>query len=83
MDLGTIVPGHGSVCKKDYLEEQADIIRQWVEVVKSAIDRGLDEEEAVAGISCPDPYPADPKKPYSAEYLNKLIITRLYQLYTQ
>ena len=28
LDVDVIVPGHGEICKKDYLKEQSDIVRQ-------------------------------------------------------
>ncbi len=83
LDVDVIVPGHGLPCKKDYLKEQAGIIRGWVEVVKSAINKGLSEAEAVAKITSPDPYPKPPKVAMAESELNKMAITRLYQLYSK
>ena len=83
LGLDAVVPGHGNVCKKDYLDEQASIIRRWVEVVQSAIKKGLSLEEAQAQISPPDPYPKQPKTPMSEPELNKAIIARLYHIYSK
>ena len=80
LDLEVIVPGHGELCKKDYLGEQARIVRQWVELVKSAIKQGLSVSEAQAKISSPDPYPKQPGTPRTEPELNKAIIARLYFL---
>jgi cyclase len=33
LDAAVIVPGHGRLCRNDYLEEQASIVERWVEVV--------------------------------------------------
>ena len=82
LDVDFIVPGHGAICKKDYLKEQASIIQQWVEAVKSAINQGLSEDEAVAKVSSPDPYPPQQGIPLAASELNKMIIVRLYRLYS-
>lgn len=83
LDADIIVPGHGTPCKKDYLKEQAGIIRQWIEVVKSAIKKGVSQEEAIAGISVPDPYPMQSGISYlNADQLNKMIVSRLYHLYS-
>lgn len=81
--LGTdvIIPGHGDdICSKEYLEKQANIIRGWVEVVKTAIDQGLSEEEAAVKIRCPDPYPLPEQLPWSAHQLNSSIVARLYHV---
>ena len=81
LDVDVIVPGHGELCKKDYLEEQAHIIRQWVELVKSAIGKGWSVEEAFQKITQPDPYPKQPGTPMTEEELNRAIIKRLYSFY--
>ena len=83
LDVDIIVPGHGGICKKDYLEEQAGIIRKWVEIIQSAIKRGLSEDEAMAQISQPDPYPKAPKTPGTETELNRRIIAQLYRLYSR
>ncbi len=82
LDVDVVVPGHGELCNKDYLLEQADIIEKWVAVVQSAIAQGLREEEAWAEISQPDPHPKQANTPMTAEELNRAIISRLYQLYS-
>jgi cyclase len=83
LDVDVIVPGHGEICKKDYLKEQSDIIRQWVDLVKSAIQKGWSVDEATRRISQPDPYPKQPGTPMTEDELNRAIITRLYQLYSK
>ncbi|MFC1869212.1 MBL fold metallo-hydrolase [Thermodesulfobacteriota bacterium] len=83
LDVETIVPGHGDICNKEYLGEQANIVKQWVDVVRSAIDQGLSEEEAKAKISQPDPYPKQANTPMTEDELNEAIISRLYSLYSK
>ncbi|MFH1650579.1 MAG: MBL fold metallo-hydrolase [Chloroflexota bacterium] len=81
LDVDAIVPGHGSsVCKKDHLAEQTDIIRRWVDAVRAAKQKGMGPEEAVNTISCPDPYPMIPGAPMTAADLDKAIIHRLYRV---
>ena len=83
LDVDVIVPGHGEICKKDYLEEQSNIIRRWVEAVKSCIEKGWSLEEAMQRISQPDPYPKQPNTPMTEDELNRAIVARLYQLYSR
>src|SRR4029434_6600304 len=45
------VPGHGPMCNKGYLDEQGTFIMEWKEYVKSAIDRGMTKDEAVARLT--------------------------------
>jgi cyclase len=42
------VPDHGPVCDKRYLNEQGSFVREWVEVVRGGIERGMNKEECVA-----------------------------------
>jgi len=83
LDVDVIVPGHGDICNKDYLREQANIIKQWVAVVQAAIEQGISEEEAIAKISQPDPYPKQPNTPGTEPELNRKNIARLYQIYSK
>jgi len=83
LDVDIVVPGHGDISNKDCLKEQADIIRQWVEVVQSAIKQGLTEEEAAAKITCPDPHPKQANTPMTEAELNRAIVARLYHLYSK
>ncbi|MFH1651121.1 MAG: MBL fold metallo-hydrolase [Chloroflexota bacterium] len=81
LDAATVIPGHGEICTKDYLKEQAGIISGWVSEVKNAIKKGLSEEEAFARIKQPDPYPKQPGLSFEEDQLNRWNIARLYQLY--
>lgn len=59
LDVDFIVPGHGEVCSKDYLKEQASFIREWMAAIREAKRRGLSKEEAQDKISFLDRYPMD------------------------
>jgi cyclase len=82
LDVDVVVPGHGELCNKDYLKEQAGIVEQWVEAVRSAIKQGWSVEEAGERIASPDPYPKQPGTPMTEPELNRAIVARLYQLYS-
>jgi cyclase len=82
LDIDTIVPGHGDICQKDYLDEQAGIIESWIDTVRSSIKGGLSREEAVLNIIQPDPYPKQANTPMTEAELNEAIISRLYYLYS-
>lgn len=60
LDVDVIVPGHGEPCDRSYLDEQAGILRRWIEAVERLVDRGLTEEEAASeplDVASIDPYP--------------------------
>ena len=56
-DVDYLVPGHGEVCDKSYLPEQAAVIEEWVDTVRRALERGLTKEQAAEEISFLDRYP--------------------------
>lgn len=81
LEVDFYVPGHGEgTCDKAYLEQQTAIVQAWIEVVKSAIKQGLSMEEAIAKIRCPDPYPMPKGREARAPEVDKMNITRLYEV---
>lgn len=60
LDVGVIVPGHGEPCGKEYLAEQARVVREWVGAIERLVQQGLTEAEALAArldVKSFDPYP--------------------------
>lgn len=82
LDVDFIVGGHGEVCNKDYLKEEARIVQAWVDTVQLALKKGWSKEEALARIASPDPYPKMQGTPGTAEDLNRETINHLYDLYS-
>lgn len=83
LDIDVVVPGHGKVCKKEYLAVQTGIVQGWMDVVKSAVAQGWSKDESIARIINPDPNLKDPRTPGTEKDLNRDIITNLYQLYSR
>lgn len=85
LDVDFMVPGHGGVCRKDYVSEQTKIVKQWVEVMKSAITGGLSEEQTLATLakSPPDPYPKQARVHLDDAQLNKMSVAHLYKFYSR
>jgi len=84
LEVDYIVPGHGEVCDKSYLREQAEFIQDWLEIVRSAINQGWTKEEAMARISLLDRYPmpfGDPE--WMGLEVQKWNVSRLYDLISQ
>lgn len=59
LDVEVIVPGHGEPCGKDYLDRQAEIVRNWVGFVERFVERGLSAEDALK-----EPIPVTEQDPY-------------------
>lgn len=60
LDVDVYVPGHGPVCGKEYLSEQARVIKEWLHAVQEAVDRKWTLEEAKERIPFRDPYALPP-----------------------
>lgn len=57
LDVDYIVPGHGEVCDKSFLKEQADYVRECINTIKSALAKGYTRDETVDRVSLPRRYP--------------------------
>ena len=82
LDVDVIVPGHGEVCDKGYLKEQAAFIEEWIAAVRDAIKRGLSKEQAQAEISFLDRYPMGPGMEAMGPMVQQINVARLYDLLT-
>ena len=78
LEVDYIVPGHGEVCDKAYLEEQADYIQGCVDTIRKAIDRGWTKDEAIARVSLPCRYPLDEGTGSIAPLLLRMSVANLY-----
>ena len=80
LDVDTIIPGHGEICDKSYLKEQAAFIEEWMEAVRLAIQRGLSKKEAQEKISFLDRYPMDVALAAMGPEVMRMNVNRLYDL---
>jgi cyclase len=81
LDVDVIVPGHGDICDKRYLAEQASFIREWMAAVGEAIRQGLSKEEAQTRISFCDRYPPGMgKSDARGREVQRMNVERLYDL---
>ncbi len=79
----TSVPGHGPVCGKEYLGEQGAFIREWVDYVRRAVDKGMSRDEAVVALTAmTDRYPMDVGQDGMAPMVMKLNVANLYDYVT-
>lgn len=59
LPVETLVPGHGPVTDKSYLNEQGGHIQEWVEYVRKGIQEGMTKEQAVENLRALDDTYAD------------------------
>jgi cyclase len=79
LDVDKAVPGHGSVCDKSYFMEMSNIVRDWIEAVKEAINKGMSQEEAQEKVILSERYP-DMAKDQRLQRLKKMNVGSLYQV---
>lgn len=83
LGLDTLVPGHGPVCDRRYLDEQGAFIREWLDYVRRAVDRGLTKEQAVESLTAmTDRYPMDVEQDGMAPRVMKMNVANLHDYVT-
>jgi glyoxylase-like metal-dependent hydrolase (beta-lactamase superfamily II) len=80
----TFVPGHGPVCDKSYLNEQRAFIEEWVDYVRSAVDRGMSKSDCVTKLTAlTNRYPMDVEQEGMAPRVMQMNVANLYDYVTQ
>jgi cyclase len=83
LGLDTLVPGHGPVCDRRYLDEQGAFIREWVDYVRRGVDGGLTRDQAVERLTAmTDRYPMDVEQDGMAPHVMRLNAANLYDYVT-
>jgi cyclase len=84
LDVDRIVPGHGPVVTKRYLDVQRAQLMEWKTAVAAAVAEGLTREETVARVSFADRFgPVDIGQGYMMEYIQTLNAGSLYDKLTR
>jgi cyclase len=79
-----LIPGHGPVTDKRYLDEQGAFISEWVDYVRSAVDRGLSKKDAVSSLTdLTDRYPMDIEQDGIAPRVMQMNVANLYDYHTK
>jgi cyclase len=79
----TLVPGHGPVCDKRYLEEQGAFIHEWVDYVRGGVGRGMNKADCVANLTAlAERYPMDVGQDGMAPHVMRLNVANLYDYLT-
>jgi len=82
LDVDFIVPGHGEVTTKKYLDVQRANLMEWVTAIASAIAKGWTREETVANVSFADRYPVDVGQGYMMDRIQTNNAGALYDKMT-
>jgi cyclase len=83
LDFERIVPGHGPVVGKDYLDVQRSVLMEWKTAVASAIARGWTREETMERVHFRDRFgPVDIGQGYMMDHIQTLNAASLYDKLT-
>lgn len=80
LEADVLIPGHGDICDRSYLPEMSSFIRDWIDTVQVAIDKGMSLEEAQDKISMLDRYPMAPDVEARGKEIQRMNVARLYEV---
>jgi cyclase len=83
LDVDLIVPGHGPVVTKQYLDVQRSHLMEWKTAVATAVANGWSREETVQRVNFKDRFgPVDVGQGYMLDYIQNLNAGTLYDKLT-
>lgn len=82
LDVDHILPGHGPVVAKSYLDVQRSDLLDWKAAVAAAVAKGWTREETVERVNFADRYPVDIGQGYMMDHIQTLNAASLYDKMT-
>jgi cyclase len=83
LDVDYIVPGHGPVVNKDYLNVQIAFIYEWISAVANGISKGWTQEECIERINFRDRCPVDIGQAEMMNYIQRTNVIKCYKYITE
>ena len=82
LDVDHVVPGHGPVTTKPYLDMQRSVLMEWKSAVAVAIAKGWTREETIERVNFAERYPVDIGQGYMMDHIQTLNAASLYDKLT-
>jgi cyclase len=82
LDVDHVIPGHGPVTTKVYLDTQRSNLLDWKAAVAAAVSKGWTREETVERVNFADRYPVDIGQGYMMDHIQNLNAASLYDKMT-
>jgi cyclase len=83
LDVDHVIPGHGPVVTKAYLDTQRSVLLEWKSAVATAVAEGWTREETIARVDFRDRFgPVDIGQGYMMDYIQTLNAASLYDKLT-
>ena len=80
LEADVLIPGHGSICDRDYIPEMSTFIQDWIDTATDAINQGMSLKEAQDKISHLDRYPMETGAESMAQEVQRMNVARLYEV---
>jgi glyoxylase-like metal-dependent hydrolase (beta-lactamase superfamily II) len=78
LDFDFLVPGHGPVVNKNYINVQRSVIYEWINAVAQGVSKGWSMDECVKRISFADRCPVDIGQEEMMEYIQRTNVVKCY-----
>jgi cyclase len=82
LDVDHVIPGHGPVTTKRYLDMQRAVLLEWKTAVAVAVAKGWTREETIARVNFAERYPVDIGQGYMMGHIQTLNAASLYDKLT-
>jgi cyclase len=82
LDVDHVVPGHGPITTKKYVDKQRAVLLEWKTAVADAVARGWSREETMARVTFATRWPVDIGQGYMMEYIQTLNAASLWDKLT-
>jgi cyclase len=82
LDVDHILPGHGPVTTKAYLDVQRSNLLDWTAAVAAAVAKGWTRDETIERVSFAERYPVDIGQGYMMDHIQTLNAASLYDKMT-
>jgi cyclase len=84
LDVDHVIPGHGPVVTKAYLDMQRSVLLEWKSAVATAVAQGWTREETIARVDFRDRFgPVDVGQGYMMDHIQTLNAASLYDKLTR
>jgi cyclase len=82
LDVDHILPGHGPVVNKSYLDVQRSNLLDWKAAVAAAVAQGWTRQETIERVNFAERYPVDVGQDYMMDHIQTLNAASLYDKMT-
>lgn len=79
MDVDTVVPGHGEVCRKEDIAQMIESIEYWIQSIKAAIDKGMSLDQTLKNVTMAERYPGLAEDPQAGGMM-RMSQSNLYRI---